>query len=324
MYPTNFKFEKMKSFKLKIASFFIFFVATVAFGLEASTTQQPTDNLNKNPNRSSPESQTSISQPVSIKDNSASSLQNTEQAISLKPSNLIDQGKKIGSLQKNDFSEVSRPFCTIYASSFHWWYRKITIWKDAETARCQYESFIKLSVGSIKEQMRTLENPPNNIIKGGINISTMDLKISTSLHPYSYIGNIKMHPEAEIRISLFDIIRNPKLIRLNEPFGGAYLPIPVREISYLRWDPGTQIRYIETDKKEVFVMTSFNTRIYPTLDAKDLDNLGTYLKLPEGWAFKTGKLTKILEFKSSNDFENLRMLDQFSNFYVKLDPASAL
>jgi len=71
-------------------------------------------------------------------------------------------------------------------------------------------------------------------------------------------------------------------------------------------------------------MTSFNTRIYPTLDAKDLNNLGTYLKLPQGWAFKTGKLNKILEYKSSEGFKNIRMLDQFSNFYVKLDPTSAL
>jgi len=241
----------MKSYKLKIAPLLIFFVTKVAFGIETSTPLQTIDNSQKNQNQSSSGTKKFTSQLVPIEGNLTSSPHNPEQANNQKLSSMIDQGKKIGFIQKNEFSEVDRPFCTIYASSFHWWYRKITIWKDTETAGCQYESFIKLSIGSIKEQMRTLENPPDNIIKGGINISTMDLKISASLYPYSYIANIKMHPEAEVRISFLDLIRNPELIRLTEPFGGAYLPIPVREVSYLRWDPGTQIRYIETDKKEI-------------------------------------------------------------------------
>jgi len=287
----------MNSHKLTIVSLSFFLASKLAFGLD-SPPPLPSDNTLKTLNQASLQTQ--------------------------KASNLVDQGKEIGSLQKNEFGEVSRPFCTIYASSYQWWYLTVTIWKDAETAGCQLESFAKLSAGSIKEQMRTLVNPPNEVKKGGINISTMDLKISSSLTPYHYIGNIKMHPDAEIRISLFDILKNPNLIRLTEPFGGAYLPIPVREISYLRWDPGTQIRYIETDKKEKFVMTSFNTRIYPTLNASDLNNLGAYLNLPEGWSYKIGKLDKILEYKSSEGYSNIRMLDQFSNFYIKLDPQSAL
>lgn len=231
----------------------------------------------------------------------------------------IMEAKEIANLRTGKNGQITTSFCTIFAFSFHWWYIKITSYQDADNSNCPYEQFIKLTAGSIMQQMRTLEDRPFIVRKGGVNFRTMDARISGSEGRYQFIGNIKMHPESEIRISLLDLILKPRLLQLTNLFGGTYQEIAARESTYNRWDPGSIIRYIETKDGQTYVMTSFNSQIYPTLTMKDLDNLGQYLSLPPGWQFKTKTLDKVLEYRSGQSFNNYRMIDQFNNYYLKIN-----
>lgn len=223
--------------------------------------------------------------------------------------------------QYNQFSEVVNSFCTVSAVSFHWWNLQIVTYSTLPTKPCNVKEYIKVSVASVKEQLRGATNSPISVVKGGTHFRTMDVARTGLAEPYIYIGNVKMRPESRLRITILDFLRHPSLFSVRGGYGGEYQKMRAQEASYFRWDPGSTIYYLEgpAPEKETFIMTAFTSQLLPTLNRGNLSELGATLALPEGWHFRTKVITQVVEYKSGGlAYDSIRMIDEYGNYYVQI------
>lgn len=226
-------------------------------------------------------------------------------------------------MQYNQYSEVVNSFCTISAVSFNWWSLQILTYTTLPTKPCDIKEYLKISVASVKEQLRGADNTPIAVVKGGTHFRTMDVARTGLSEPYIYVGNIKMRPEARTRVTIFDLLRHPSLLTIRGGFGGEYQKMRTQEASYFRWDPGSTIYYLEgpAPERETFVMTAFTSQMLPTLNRGNLYELASTLAPPRGWTFRSKTLKKVLEYRSGGlTFDSIRMIDEYGNFYVQVNP----
>ena len=79
-------------------------------------------------------------------------------------------------------------------------------------------------------------------------------------------------------------------------FGGdPYKVHAIKRTTVWHYDAGKPIYELVSDKGDVFVMQSYSRAIDPNLKMSDLAGLGSVLKLPAGWSYKTETLTKPLD-----------------------------
>lgn len=225
-------------------------------------------------------------------------------------------------MQYNQFSEVVNSFCTVSAVSFNWWSLEILSYTTLPTKPCNVKEYVKISVASVKEQLRGADNTPIAVVKGGTHFRTMDVARTGLAEPYIYVGNIKMRPEARTRVTIFNLLRHPSLLSIRGGYGGEYQKMRTKEASYFRWDPGSTIYYLEgpAPERETFVMTAFTSQMLPTLNRGNLSELGLTLAPPPGWTYRSKILKTVLEYRSGGmAYNSIRMIDEYGNYYVQIN-----
>ena len=97
----------------------------------------------------------------------------------------------------------------------------------------------------------------------------------------------------------------------------SYYVMPaLRDTDMTIWK-GSRVYMIENSKGEAFVMKSAGLIKDPNQKFEDLKNLGSRLKLPEGWTFKTKVLDKELVFKTK-DGQSFIVQDDIGNTYDRV------
>ena len=86
------------------------------------------------------------------------------------------------------------------------------------------------------------------------------------------------------------------------------------------WFAGTKIHVLTSHHGEVFIMTGVDHEIAFGQNGIRLRNLAQYLNLPEGWAFKSMRLKRVLSLNSHvvPDTQFDRLIDEFGNLYIQL------
>ncbi|MGC4000369.1 MAG: hypothetical protein QM767_24175 [Anaeromyxobacter sp.] len=79
-----------------------------------------------------------------------------------------------------------------------------------------------------------------------------------------------------------------------------YAPLDEDRDSRQGWKQGTRVYLLEDPRGTTWVMQSFTSAFDPTLTAEGLEGLGTRLRLPPGWKFRTRVLEEDLELRAIN------------------------
>jgi hypothetical protein len=100
--------------------------------------------------------------------------------------------------------------------------------------------------------------------------------------------------------------------------GGArpYLPQKVNRTTIWIYDAGKAVFEMVDDRKQVYIMQSYSQEVDPSLKMADLPTLGSKLKLPPGWAYRTRILTETLNLNSNGQATITQ--DDLKNTYQKM------
>jgi len=86
----------------------------------------------------------------------------------------------------------------------------------------------------------------------------------------------------------------------------------------MQWSKGKEVYELVDQYTHYHIMQSVSTAIDKTLKMEDLPNLGSRLKLPDGWIYRTRVLDADLRVEGIDGVVEV-MTDDFGNAYVRLD-----
>jgi hypothetical protein len=123
---------------------------------------------------------------------------------------------------------------------------------------------------------------------------------------YADFGGIQMKLLARVAI-------DPKQVSSGNKF---YLPSEVRRTTIYTYLAGTMVYELVSPKGEVWRMQSYSQTVDPNLSIGDLEDLGSKLKQPSGWTYRT----RVLETESVLRVEGIAWVlqDDFENSYQKV------
>lgn len=117
------------------------------------------------------------------------------------------------------------------------------------------------------------------------------------------LGGLAMREAGIVHLGLFDILRG----------GKPYSAITVDRETVWVFDANKPVYELIDPKGQVFVMQSYSVQKAPQTE-ESLAQLGSKLKLPEGWKFRTGTLRKEMDLVAVNNKATV-VQDDFLNTY---------
>jgi hypothetical protein len=222
-------------------------------------------------------------------------------------------------LDLNKFAIEEERFCVVILIQGLWYGIRATTYSTFKVSDCSTKQINALNSASVSAQLAPLYNKPRVIVRGPY-YGTMNVNDTQILNPYISLGTLKF---SEMAVSLFtwlDALTDTHSTWRWMNAEVAYNPIKtIQNFSYI-WFAGTRVYLIKTEKGEVFLMSSTTHEIKYTQNGINLNNLGDFLNLPEGWTYETKVLDKVLSMKAElvEGYSFKRMVDEFDNIYVEV------
>lgn len=100
-----------------------------------------------------------------------------------------------------------------------------------------------------------------------------------------------------------------------KPMTAPYEERHVNRGAVFFWDAGTEVFELVRPDGSAFVMQAICTAVDPSMTIESLPGLGSKLKLPEGWSYRTRILEEDLVVDTSDHFATV-LQDEFENTYT--------
>lgn len=138
-------------------------------------------------------------------------------------------------------------------------------------------------------------NGPRHFVMDRIAIAKQDIP------PHDFAG-LAMNRVAVLHIPWNDLINRP-----------AYDELKVARSTHFGFDAGQPVFELISAGGERYVMQSYAAIVDPNQRLADLPGLGSRLKLPQGWSFRTRVLTASLDVKAAGEARIIQ--DELQNTY---------
>ncbi|KGP62843.1 hypothetical protein EP47_14275 [Legionella norrlandica] len=192
----------------------------------------------------------------------------------------------------------SKRYCEIILSKSISTYAVYNTWGLND---CPEQLWSKVSISAVKKETGSsfvhLNGPRYWVIDGFKNTSLINPTIKT-------ISGIPMREAGVLHLSLMDLFKNR-----------PYKTHEVDRKTTWVYQAGKPVFELIDPSGQVFVMQSYSAQKYPQT-ITSLQQLGTKLKLPKGWQFKTGVLNKSETIQAINN-KAVVVQDNFLNTYQK-------
>jgi hypothetical protein len=123
--------------------------------------------------------------------------------------------------------------------------------------------------------------------------------------PKKDFGGLEMYRQATVEIG--------SLLEAAKP----YLPHSVNRTAAFTYDAGARVYELHTPEGANYVMQTYSVQIDPTLTEAQLTDLGTRLKLPEGWTYTSQILDAPLKVQTATTAAHV-LQDELGNSYSEL------
>lgn len=101
------------------------------------------------------------------------------------------------------------------------------------------------------------------------------------------------------------------------PIATALLPYKIHEVNratVFTFDAGTTVYELHSNDGSTYVMQSWSQEVDPSLQQRDLANLGSRLHLPKGWTYRARTLSAALRIVTTTSTAKV-LQDDFKNSY---------
>ncbi len=123
--------------------------------------------------------------------------------------------------------------------------------------------------------------------------------------PKKDFGGLAMYRQATVEIG--------SLLEAAKP----YFPHSVNRTAAFTYDAGARVYELHTPEGANYVMQTYSVQIDPTLTEAQLTDLGTRLKLPEGWTYTSQILDAPLKVQTATTAAHV-LQDELGNSYSEL------
>jgi hypothetical protein len=123
--------------------------------------------------------------------------------------------------------------------------------------------------------------------------------------PKKDFGGLEMYRQATVEIG--------SLLEAAKP----YFPHSVNRTAAFTYDAGARVYELHTPEGANYVMQTYSVQIDPTLTEAQLTDLGTRLKLPEGWTYTSQILDAPLKVQTATTAAHV-LQDELGNSYSEL------
>ncbi|MDF1757637.1 MAG: hypothetical protein P1U74_05010 [Legionellaceae bacterium] len=177
---------------------------------------------------------------------------------------------------------------------------KASVYNSVGLNSCPENLWKNLNEKKLKKQTNA-----SFIYLNGPRYFTFDKVVNTSFYDQNIktFGGIQMRVGGIVKITLKDIIRGFR----------PYKKHHVARKSTWVYSAGKPIYELISPTKQVYVMQSFSTEVVK-LNEESLPKLGSMIKLPKGWKFKTGVLDKEAKLVTMNN-KAVVVQDSLKNTY---------
>lgn len=153
------------------------------------------------------------------------------------------------------------------------------------------------------------EHKAHAAILNGPRYFMMDKVSSGYVGEITKFGNLEMRKFATVRIPLGNLLGGFK----QKPYSERTID---RTTTYT-FSAGSTVYELVAPNNKVYVMQSYSLQVDPKLTESDLPNLGSRLKLPEGWQYRSRKLEA--DYLVEAHGEAYLVQDDFLNSYQRVD-----
>lgn len=209
-------------------------------------------------------------------------------------------------------------FCLINAFSIHLYYVQVNTYSTQGFGDCSPRDYFKLTPVSVAAQLETSGLRLSRVVLSGVYHPTMDLSRINIDKKYENFGLLKFYQSGISKFTLFDILKNPKIIR-QYLTGSNYLPYNTTEDFHFIWNAGTEVYELIDPDGNVYVMTAYTDMFLESVKLKSLADLGSVMNLPKGWSYRARRLDKLLAIESVAKLGNstVRLVDNYNNIYLR-------
>ncbi len=176
-------------------------------------------------------------------------------------------------------------YCEVISAKLNLVKFDIDVYSTVNLDDCPENLWKKMDAKDIKKQFHStivkLNGPRYWTLDG---LRAFKSSINT---PLVTIGGIKFKKRADIETYIWE-----------GTVGKSYTPNVVKRTTIWIYKPYTRIYELVDPHGNIYVMQSYSQIADPNLQMSDLVNLGSRLKLPEGWKYQTRILTKQLNLKA--------------------------
>jgi hypothetical protein len=222
-----------------------------------------------------------------------------------------------------EFSNIAGFTCSFYKShfdlfSFSFVLSVYSTYKVEQS--CDAEYFYNLTLASMDAQSNTFTKSLLTL-KGTAHGYTMDVNLSPVTNTFFYVGKLRFSKTGEVRLTLFDAIRN-NAWKVANVVNSSYKEFKLESQFHYIWNIGTLAHKLISPNGDRYIMYTFTNQIATDLTRDNLIGLGSRLNLPDGWSYENSLLTKTITVYPTplNNHRSFVLFDEFNNFYVKYSP----
>jgi len=222
-----------------------------------------------------------------------------------------------------EFSNIAGFTCSFYKShfdlfSFSFVLSVYSTYKVEQS--CDAEYFYNLTLASMDAQSNTFTKSLLTL-KGTAHGYTMDVNLSPVTNTFFYVGKLRFSKTGEVRLTLFDAIRN-NAWKVANVVNSSYKEFKLESQFHYIWNIGTLAHKLISPNGDRYIMYTFTNQIATDLTRDNLIGLGSRLNLPDGWSYENSLLTKTITVYPTPlyNYRSFVLFDEFNNFYVKYSP----
>lgn len=223
--------------------------------------------------------------------------------------------------EKDYIQETSRgaTYCVINIIQYGFFEVKIDSYSSRKLSSCNKSAYHRLTEASITAQTRTFLSA-RQVVKGGFHTLVASRDLNPFIHPYIFLGEIRMQKHATVEVDylsyIYKYLSNSKFRRGLE--NSNYVPLDGNSPMQYLYNPGEQVHELVSPEGRVFTMTSFTDYINPSLTLENLKDMGSSLTLPTGWKYRTRIIDKQIVIRTTAPaYLFVGLFDEFSNYYVE-------
>ncbi|MEI8401167.1 MAG: hypothetical protein WCG12_10215 [Alcaligenaceae bacterium] len=206
--------------------------------------------------------------------------------------------------------------CMIFALDPSWFRIKVHFF-STPLSQCDEKRFAALTNDSVGAQLMLLYPEAKFRLQGPL-FRLADLDLTSAVNSDVDVGKLKFSLFGQVTFNLLDLLKDPSAYQKIREGNLTYLPFKTSGTANLLWSKGATLYELIAPNGRHYTMIYGSHLLRNDKFGINLNNLGTFLNLPQGWRFEkriSDKIFRVFTRQLAGEEQN-SLIDEIGNIYV--------